>query len=215
MYNINKLLSLALFAVIFLVSCSTNTTYIYRNDTVVNYVIKQGKPLPPKEWHCYNVEEEKICIPSSWRFVNQNRFFFLAKPPVLDSQSFVVVLKYNIKATGLTVNKYLRETYLQLRNDTIEKFNGYTTLKMVYSNKEAYNSEYHTTIKNKPYTTFSTVFEKDSILFEIALKAEKSQSAKYQQLYQDIVFNFYTKNKLVFTVKDKVNQTHEVDLSKL
>jgi len=139
----------------------------------------------------------------------------MANTSILDPQSYIVILKYNINSTGLTANKYLREMYLELKKDTLEKFNDYTTFKMIYNNKETFDSEFHTTIKNKAYTTFSTVFEKNSNLFEIALKVESSQSSKYEQLYKDIVYNFYSKNKLVFSVTDKVNGIHQIDLSKL
>jgi hypothetical protein len=125
------------------------------------------------------------------------------------------VAKYNESATGLTAYKYLKETYLQLKNDSIEVFTGYTVKKLVFDDKVTFYGEYYTSIKRKSYLTYSTVFEKDNDLFEIALKVDSAKSSEYKESYKNILFNFYHKKEAVFSAGDELKEIQVIDIAKL
>jgi hypothetical protein len=198
-----------------LIACHSNSTPSAHDTTIIDYKLTQGKPLPPGEWHCYNVDEEKICIPSSWGYVKQDKFLFVSDISRMSPGSYFVVVKHNMKKSGFTPIKYLSQIYSDLKTDTTGRLIGHETSKINYSDKETFSSEFHTLTNNVPYITYSTIFECGNDLFEIALKIEKSKAKSFQEDYKDILFNFYYNNKLVFSINDKLTGVETIDLDKL
>jgi len=198
-----------------IISCTTTTRHIEHDTSIVDIKIKQGKPLPPKEWHVYNVEEEKICIPETWGYVNQNSFFFVSDISKLSPGSYFGVIKRKIEPANLTMTNYLKDLYSALKKDTTGKLQRYTVLKMTYQDKNVYTCEFHTTIGNEPYVNYSTIFEKNGSIFDLALRIQESKSKPFLKTYQNIVYNFYSKGQLVFSVNDKVTGVEEVNIETL
>lgn len=196
-------------------ACFSNSSKSHGDTTIVNYTIKQGKPLPPNEWHCYNVDQEKVCTPSTWVLIKQNQFLFMSSLNHSDSNSYFVVVKYDLKTSGFNAYKYLKEMYKELKKDSISQFIDYKTTKVVYDDKESFDSELYTSINKKAYTTYSTVFETNDVLFDIALKIESSKANAYKETYKNILFNFYHKNETIFSSKNEIKNVEVVDLSKL
>jgi hypothetical protein len=213
--NVKNILLFLVFMILFLSECSTSSTKSSNDTTLVNFTFKRGKPLPANEWHCYNVRDEKICIPSSWRFVNQNLYLFVANPTVPPSNSYFVVLKYTKSKSGYDAVKYLKELSSEEKKDTASKFIDQKISKTVYSDKIAFYSESHSLIGNVLFTTYSTVFEIGNDLFDITLKTKSSQQKTYQETYKDILFNFYNKDQLVFSINDKVESIENIDIGKI
>jgi len=166
-------------------------------------------------WHCYNVDQERICIPSSWRFINQTAYLFVANPTIVRSNSFFVVVKHNKLTSGFNSIKYLKEVYSEEKQDTTSKFIDQKVVKITYSDKESFYTESYSLAGGDSFTMYSTVFEIDNNLFDIALKIKSSQQKSYKEIYKDILFNFYYKNSLVFTGNDKIKKIEVVDLTKL
>jgi len=171
--------------------------------------------LPAKEWHCYNVEDEKICIPSSWGFVNQNRYLFVSNLPNLYPNSYFEVVKKNKLRSGYDAESYLKGLYAEIKSDTVGKFTGQKIIKITYSNKQTFNCEFYSTIDNKPYVTYSTVFEIDNNIFEIALKVNLLKGNSLLETYKNILYNFYYKNELVYSIKDKITGIEEINPGEL
>jgi len=201
-----------------LISCSTKNTQIRKDTTIVNIKFVKGKPLPPKEWHVYkiNTNEEWIFIPESWHLINEDRFLLTARLNVPDSESHFLVLKLDQKEVKLNAVGYMRESYKEFIDGSLQKLTGYKTTKLVYNDKVVFSSEFNTLMDNKSYVTYSTVFEKDNYIFDIVLKVGASDNAQdYQEKYRDILFNFYYKTKQIFSITDTVKDIKFIDLAKL
>ena len=213
--NVKIKLPILTFLILVFSGCSTSSKQSSKDTTIVNVTFKRGKPLPANEWHCYNVQDEKICIPSTWRFVNQNFYLFVANPKTIRSNSYFVVLKYKKSKSGYNVVKYLKQLCIEEKKDTTSKFIDQKISKTIYSDKIAFYSESHSLIGNESFTAYSTIFEIGDDLFDITLKTKSSQQKVYQETYRDILFNFYYRNNLVFSIKDKIESVENVDISKL
>lgn len=214
--NYNKKSSfIILIAICCQIACSGNSNNKSHDTTTIDYNIKQGDSLPSKDWHCYNVDEERICIPTTWKFKRQSKVLFFSDLDYVDSNSYFVILKYNKLTSELDAIKYLKTTYVQLKKDPVEKFTGYTVKKLTFADKETYYSEYYTSINKRSYMTLSTVFESGNNLFEIALKVDSSKINSYRDHYKNILFNFYIKNEPIFSDKDVIKGIDVIDLSKL
>jgi len=199
-----------------LTSCQSNSQYSRNDTTIVDVRIKQGQPLPAKEWHCYNVDnEELICIPQKWHFINQDKYLLMADLNTVDSNLYFVVLKHDKAATGLTSTTYLKKIYQELKNDNREKYCGFRVTKIKYEDKALFDGEFYTSVGNVNYVTLSEVFEKDNNLFELALKTYRSRKKPEQETIKNILYNFYYKKNVVFSVHDKIIGFEDVDITKL
>jgi hypothetical protein len=200
-----------------LIACTSSSTIRSSDTTIIDYKLTQGKPLNPSEWHFYNInDEEKICIPSTWTRLNQDKYLFMSDLSRLSPGAYFVVFKVGIRKSSFNdATKYLTELYLELKNDSSANFVSYTTFKIRYNDKTTFNSEFHTLVNNVPYVTYSTIFERGGNLYDISLKTEQSKAKQFEENYKDILFNFYYKNKLVFSIKDKITKVETIDLSKL
>lgn len=204
-----------LVSILFFLSCSSKSNKASVDTPVISYKVKKGPPLRPNEWNCYNVEEEKICLPVKWNLIKQNNFLLMANLHDMDSNAYFVVLKYSKLVTGFTASKYEKQIYSVLKKDVRQEFNGYKLTKATYSDKEVFSGEFYNSIGQQKYVTYSTVLEKGDDLFEIALKVNESKANAYKEIYNDILFNFYHKNKLIFSADDKINGFEIVDINKL
>jgi hypothetical protein len=200
---------------LFLAACSGNSDQSGRDTTIVKHSIKIGKPLPPNEWHCYNVGEDKICIPQAWGHVDQNVFLLMSDLSHVAPGSYFVVGKYDKKVRDLDAAKYLKNQYLELKKDTTQLVTGSKSVKLIYTDKESFSTEYQLSIDKVPYIVYSTVFEIGNDLYDISLKMSVVKSNPYLEAYHNIKYNFYHKNSLVFTSKDKIVNAEVLDLTKL
>ncbi|HVW96460.1 MAG TPA: hypothetical protein VHA56_10885 [Mucilaginibacter sp.] len=210
MRNVLLLMIVCLFA-----ACSSSSTQSNHDTTIVDYNIKQGKPLPSKDWHCYNIDEDKLCTPATWGFVKQDKFFFMSDLSHVAPGSYFVVTKQDKKATGLDALKYLKQLYAELKQDSTGTLTGWQASRITYSDKEVIYSDYNISMGKDPYILYSTVFEVGNDLYDIALKISAGNAKTYHEAYQDIIFNFYHKNSLIFTSKDKIVTAKVIDLTKL
>jgi len=206
---------LMLIVVYLLAACSSSSTRSNHDTTIVDYTIKQGEPLPPKDWHCYNVDEDKICTPATWGFVKQNSFFFMSDLSHVAPGSYFVVAKQDKKTTGLDTRKYLKKLYVELKQDTTGTLTQWQTIETTYADKEVIYSEYNISMGKDPYIVYSTVFEIGNDLYDISLKMSAANAKMYHEAYKNVIYNFYHKNKLIFTSKDKVVKAKVIDITKL
>lgn len=180
---------------------------------------KSNPLLPLKVSHykmkCYNLGQVEICTPDSWRLVHQSKYLFYSYLDNDDSSQYFVTLKYNKLSSGLTIKKYLHETYRALMTDTVEKFNGYTCEKLVFNNKTSYYGEYYTHIADRKYVTMSMIYEDNSDLFEFALKFNAYYLETYKPIFGDILFQYKHDNEFYFKGKDDISKKEIIDLSKM
>ena len=199
MKHIFKILTLCGFTAFLLQGCGQKKSFLSKS---------------PDDFSCTQIEEETICTPKEWRLVKQSRFLFYDAIGANDTSDYFVVLKYNKLTTGLSIKKYLEETYKTLMVDTNEKFTGYTSKKLIYNSKVSFYSEYYTTT-TKPLITFSMVFENDESIFELALKSKIENAAINKELFGKILFEFKHKNEPIFLRSDKIQKAERIDLSKI
>lgn len=206
---------IVLLAVCLLAACTTSLTQTVHDTTIVNYNLKQGKPLPSKDWHCYNIDEDKICIPARWDYVKQSGFLLMSDLSHVASSSYFVVVKQDKKATGLDERMYLKKLFVELKQDRTGTLTGWQAVKITYADKDVTYSEYHILMGKDPYVLYSTVFEIGNNLYDIALKMSAANAKSYHGAYQDVIYNFYHRDNLIFTAKDKILRAKVIDLTKL
>ena len=199
----------------YLAACSVDSNQSGRDTTIIEQTIKIGKPLPPKEWHCYINGEDKICIPEVWGYVKQSVFLLMSDLSHIAPGSYFVVGKYDKKARGFDATKYIKEQYLLLKKDSTQLVTGWKTMKLIYADKESFSTEYNLLINGEPYIVYSTVFEIENDLYDISLTMSVAKVNPYLEAYQNILFNFYHKNNLVFTGKEKIVNVEIIDVTKL
>ena len=175
---------------------------------------KRGKDLDPKEWSCHKVENNTICIPSNWKFIEQNKVFYFTSLNNEDKNTFFTIIKFDTGLKNLNAGQYLQQGYSQMLQDTVETLTGYTLKKMTFKDKISYYAEYFTKIKGEEYFAYSMVFEKKGLLYDIALKLSKEESPRYKETFKDILFNFRIDNKFVFDEHDEMEKIDVIDLSK-
>src|ERR1700754_2719439 len=127
---------LILIVVCYLAGCSSNSTQSKHDTTIVDYNIKQGAPLQSKDWHCYNIDEDKICAPEAWGFVKQNSFFFMSDLSHVAPSSYFVVVKQDKKATELGARKYLKKLYETLKQDSTGTLTKWQSIETEYADKD-------------------------------------------------------------------------------
>lgn len=206
---------LILIVVCFLAGCSSNSTQSKHDTTIVDYNIKQGAPLPSKDWRCYNIDEDKICAPEAWGFVKQNSFFFISDLSHVAPSSYFGVVKQDKRITGLDAMKYLRKLYKEVKQDSTGTLTKWQSIETKYADKDVIYSEYNISMGKDPYVIYSTVFEIDNNQYDIAIKMSADKAKAYHELYQDIIYNFYHKDHLIFTAKDKIVEAKIIDITKL
>jgi len=208
---------LIIIGIYFLEGCisSPTTSSHFHDTTIVNYTIKQGKPLPTKEWHCYIAGNDKFCAPEAWGYVKQDSFLFMSDLSKISAGSYFLVLKEDMSITHVNATKYLKKLYLEMKKDNSGVLTGWKAFKIIYSDKEIFHSEYNISINKIPYKAYSTVFEFDNNLYDIFLKMEEDDIKPYQEAYNNIIFNFFHKNKLILTSRDKIIGAKILDLDKL
>lgn len=175
---------------------------------------KHNLPID-KNWNCTSIDNDKICVPSDWKLVQQSKLLFFSYLNNSDTNTFFTVLKYNKTVSGLNVHSYLKTYYSELIKDTVEKFIGFTTKELEMGNRNPYYSEFYTRLNKKPYITYSMVFENDNNLYEFSLKSDSAHFMNYQTTFRDVLFNYQHNNKPVFLSKDKIKTVRVVDISKL
>lgn len=186
-----------------------------QEDTVKSdYEIKQGKPLSPNDWRFYNVAQQTVCIPVSWTPANQHQYLFYVDLGKISPGAYFIVAKRN-QTDKFNAHIGLKEAYHTLEKDTTGTFTGDNMVKMDYQDKQVYSGDIKTSGANMSYTNYITIFEKYNEVFEIALKIDDGKAAAYQQIYKNIVFNFYSQNKLIFNATDKIIKSEKVDLDAL
>ena len=197
-----------------LASCSGDSNQSGRDTTIIEQTITTGKPLPPNEWHCYIADVDKICIPESWGSVKQNVFLLMSDLSHVAAGSYFVVGKYDKKARGFDATKYLKEQYLVLKKDSTQLVTSCKTIKLIYADKESFLTEYSLLVNKEPYIVHSTVFEIGDNLYDISLTISVAKAKPYLEAYTNIKYNFYHKNDLVFTSKDKIVNAEVIDVTK-
>jgi hypothetical protein len=196
------------------ISC-TNTNNDEVNGKNVNIVFKKGKKLDAQSMRCYQIDDNTICIPSNWKLQNQNKYFLFSTLDNNDDlNSFFVIAKYSKITSGLSCVRYIKETYNELRKDTTEKLVGYTVKKLTFENTVSYYCEYYTSVANKPYLSFSTVFERNDNIFDVTLKTDSPRAQKLKESYRNVLFNLYHNHVAYFSEKDNVKNIEVIDLSK-
>ena len=199
----------------FLAACSGGSNQSGRDTTIIEQTVTIGKPLPANEWHCYIADVDKICIPEDWGYVKQKVFLLMSDLSHIAPGSYFVAGKYDKKARGFDATRYLKEQYLVLKKDSTQLVTSCKTIKLIYADKVSFSTEYNLLINKEPYIVQSTVFEIGDDLYDISLKMSVSKAKPYLEAYTNIKYNFYHKNDLVFTSKDKILNAEVIDVTKL
>lgn len=180
-----------------------------------NSKIKEGKNFNSKDWKCELIGNENICIPSTWKPRNQDKYLYYCDLNNSNTNTYFLIIKYNTKTQNINFTRYLKESYSQLINDTIEIGEGYTVKRLIFKDKDTFHCEYYTKKDNTQYLTYSMLFIHYNFLYDISLKVERDSSGKYYNAFRDILLNFEIEGKSVFSSEEKIKKIQIVDLSKL
>jgi len=105
---------------LFLVSCFNNTGSnsgpIYTEESEFSI---------PQDWHCFDVQYDIVCCPNKWQPKNQTEVLFFTEIDDLDEHKFFVILRFDEEINKMAIEDYVREVYVQLKNDTVELFKEY------------------------------------------------------------------------------------------
>jgi hypothetical protein len=197
-----KLKKIALITVLttFVLSCQQNKNGLYK---ITNNNI------------CFNISDDKVCVPKKWQLKKQSRYLILCSINSADTSEYFVVLKHNKLSSGITLNTYLKEIYKALRNDTVEIASGYTSQKLTGENEITYYSEFHTTLNGKPYITLSMIFQDKSNIYEFALKTSEKNFSNNKIAFRNTLFESRMDHHSGFNKNDKFLKIEIVDLSKI
>lgn len=206
----NKIRFYCLTGLMILTSLLLQCRFGSENKDTIETKFKKGKNLNPKEWQCYDVENNKICIPSKWSFVKQDVGLFFASLNNDKNTYFGI-----IKTDSLDIEEYLKMGYKESLKDSSEIFIGYTLKKITFKDKAAYYGEYFTTIDKTEYFTYAMGFEQERFMYDVGLKLKKVDSPKYKDTFKNILFNFRINGKLVFDEHDEIIKIDTIDLSSL
>lgn len=201
--------------VVFLVivcACHTNDN---KNDNKVSldFKYKKGENLNPRDWECYVINNLRVCIPTTWIQISNQKTLFFSNVGLKDSNTFFVVLKHSKE--NMDVVSYLKETNIQLTSDTNEIFKGYTAKVLNFESKITYYCEYFTKKSNVEYITYSSIFEDDNSIYEVALKTKNLNTTHIQEVYKNILFNIKFNEESYFSPDDPLLRIDDLDLSKL
>ncbi|MGE5394206.1 MAG: hypothetical protein ACM3P1_05630 [Candidatus Saccharibacteria bacterium] len=187
-----------------------------QDTTEVNkFLFKNEKKLDPNDWNCTKLGNDIICVPCSWKLKKQDKVYYFCYLSNNSYNSYFTIIKQDLNSQNIDINKYLKEIYSQLLNDTIEQGEGYTVKKLIFKNKYAYYCEYYTKFENKSFLTYSMLFEKHDFLYDVALKIEKDSASHYYGIFQNILYNFKVEGNPVFSINDELEKIQVVDLSTL
>lgn len=212
--NMKLKLSVSLLLLSFVFSqCKFGSNSTGDKQSIVND-FKRGKDLDPREWNCQNVENNTICIPTNWKFIQQNKAFYFATLNNEDKNTFFAIVKFNTNLKRLDAEQYLQDGYSQMLKDTIETLTGYTLKKITFKNKVSYYTEWFAKLNEKEYFAYSMVFEKNGYMYDIGLKLTKAESPKYKEIFTNILFNFKIDNKPLFDEFDEIEKIDLIDLAK-
>lgn len=210
---------------ILLVAISVSPSCKFGNDkkdgqpddtlNVESFEFKRGKKLDAKDWSCDALKEDVVCYPSNWKVIKQKSTDFFAYLDTANKDAFFAIAKYDMKLTKINTRVYLKTGYGQLLADTTEKFIGYTVKELIFNNKNTYYGEYYTSIGGQEYLSYSMVFEREGVLYDVILKVRRDRSPSYKQTFSNILFNLRIDGMLLFDENDNLEKIHIVDLSKI
>ncbi|MEO6168170.1 MAG: hypothetical protein ABIO46_12405 [Chitinophagales bacterium] len=175
--------------------------------------IRKGKSLNPKDWHCYEVQYDRICCPVLWEPEKQNNFLFFTQLNDSDTNTFFVVLRHDEELNNITLDNYLREAYIQLKDDTNEIFKEYSLRELVFENKKSFYGEFTTDIRDSLFLSLAMYTEVKGIIYDITLKIPAKEREVYYELFQDILFNYKINEHFLFSEREEINSIHPIDLS--
>lgn len=180
---------------------------------VDQYVVRKGHAV--QDWRCDEVQFDRICHPNKWEVSDQKKRLFLTTINELDSNSFFTVVRYDVAANSINAEKYLRLMYSRLYLDTVEVFDSYTLKKLNFEHRTSYYGEFKTRINSVSYISLTMTLEFNGLLYDFALKTKESKKDEYYEIFQDILYNYRSNNKAIFSEKDDIKSFKEIDMSKI
>lgn len=195
--------------VLLITACVSSTTTEKRDTTitVTTQIIRAGR-LSSADWHVYKFPKEKICVPSTWRYIDQDDILFYASVDQKDTDAFFTVIKKLKKEEGSFA--FLKRSYSYLKGGTEGKLVSSSIINTVYEDKDVYNCEFHLEKDRKKLVLYATLFEKNQYTYAITLTVPDGKNS-FRQTYNNILYNFYYDEKLVFSEKDKITTARVID----
>ena len=197
-------------SVLLLLSACISSTTTQKTDTtttVTTHITRAGR-LPAADWHVYKFPTEKICVPSTWRYQEQDDILFQASVNEKDTDAFFAVIKKFKKDEGSLA--YLKRSYAYMKGGNEGNLVTSSIINTVYEDKNVYNCEFHLENDRKKFVLYATFFEKNQYTYAITLAVPDGKNS-YRQTYNNILYNFYYDEKLVFSEKDKITTGRVID----
>lgn len=177
-----------------------------------DFQIRKGKQLNPKDWHCYDIQYDKICCPIEWKPAEQKFYLFFSKLNDTNENTFFVVIRYDKEMRNISLDNYVKEVYSQLRDDTVEVFIDYMLKELLFKDKRAFYGEFMTEITDSSYVTFSMYTEHNGMIYDFSLKVPQLEREAYYSNFQDILYNYSANGDFIFSEKDELKAVRAIAL---
>ncbi len=192
---------------------SSNQKSVENDLSTHGLQIRSGRSIDSNEWKCYALQYDKICCPLIWKPEKQSNYLFYTQLEDSDLNTFFVVLRHDTSMNKLNLDNYLRELYLQLRDDTIELFKEYTLNELVFDDKKAFYGEFTTIIDGSLFLSFVMYTEVNGLVYDLTLKTPLKSRELYRELFQDVLYNYKANGKYLFSEKDELASVKKIDIT--
>jgi len=181
------------------------------------YNVIKGNPLGAKFWKCgHSVTPNfSICYPKIWKIENQNVYDFFSYIDTVEKDAFFVIASYDMGNIEISQDKFVKESYFTLSQDSIEFLKSSEISKLYFETSSSIYSVYDVSSQGRTYKIRSMTFENSNTLYDFTLKVENEESEKYDDLFKDILHNIKIKGSYHFENQGKLLQIEKINPSNL
>ena len=180
--------------------------------TNVSLRARSGNSLDSNEWKCYDLQYDRICCPDTWKPEESSSCLLFTQIGDSDQNTFFAVLRHDTVLCKLNLDNYLREVYLQLRDDTLELFKEYTLTELVFEDKKAFFGEFTTMIDDSLLLSFVMFTQVRGLVYDLTLKVPLKARDFNRKLFEDLLYNYKANGKFLFNENDELLSMREVDI---
>jgi len=196
-----------------LTTCVKNKTNSDDEIPVSKFEMKKGADL--KNWHCYNIQNDEVCLPKDWKSHKKEEVIFYSDLGDSTNGTYFSISRYVKKNEDVSAKNYLRQMYDVLSSDTIEVTNEYKLSELNFSDFKAFFGEFYMNKKLNKYCYYTMIWETDGYLYGLAMKAKMDEREYYYKDFQNILYTFKSDGKLVFSEASTLKSIRNIDLQNL
>jgi len=178
-------------------------TSLTAGDTIniTKYSVDRSEVLNPKKWQVFNVDNDVICLPVSWRYKDSDNTFFSAFAEY--SNSTLIIKRYNVNDIPGSLDEVARTIYLKSFPDyNTVKSNGLN--KNIYDDGTIYEAYLVKKKANSLYDQHLILFTSKQYFYQIELSLNKN--AYNINTTKNILYNLKIDQQYVYQNTNKLKQ---------